>query len=97
MKHLDQLKVTYDVQFEVEYTTPRKAYVIDKVEEHHAIIPTSEIPSKDRLNQLSKEKNILKLVVKTTLAMFAKDYTYDETNVETDVNGLVFYSKGQYC
>lgn len=96
LKHLDQLKDTYDVQFEVEYTTPRKAYVIDKVEEHHAIIPTSEIPSKDRLNQLSqKEKNILKLVVKTTLAMFAKDYIYDETNVETDVNGLVFYSKGR--
>ncbi len=38
--------------------------------------------------------NVLNEVVNTTLSMFAEDYIYDETTVETDVNGLIFHTKG---
>ncbi|MCD1009923.1 type IA DNA topoisomerase, partial [Staphylococcus aureus] len=33
-------------------------------------------------------------VVSTTLSMFANDYVYDETKIETNVNQLIFYTTG---
>ncbi|EPQ9603946.1 DNA topoisomerase III [Staphylococcus pseudintermedius] len=95
-ENLSELKAVYQKDFNVTYTEPRKRYVDgSKVQEHYAIIPTSKTPTKATIDQLSPEEmNVLNEVVNTTLSMFAEDYIYDETTVETDVNGLIFCTKG---
>lgn len=95
-QNLDDLKKVYNKHFDVCHSEPRKRYVDgSKVQEHYAIIPTSKTPSKQDIEQLSgDELNVLNEVVNTTLSMFADDYLYDETVIETDVNGLIFYTKG---
>ena len=76
---------------------PRKRYVDgNKVQEHHAIIPTKQIPSEATLGKLSDlQRKIYTLVVKTTLAMFLSDYIYEETNIQTKVSELLFQSIGK--
>ncbi|MDK9850209.1 type IA DNA topoisomerase [Staphylococcus equorum] len=95
-QNLDDLKKIYNKHFDVRHLEPRKRYVDgSKVQEHYAIIPTSKTPSKQDIEQLSEDElNVLNEVVNTTLSMFADDYIYDETVIETDVNGLIFYTKG---
>ncbi|HEC2174145.1 TPA: DNA topoisomerase III [Staphylococcus delphini] len=95
-ENLSELKAVYQKDFNVTYTEPRKRYVDgSKVQEHYAIIPTSKTPTKATIDQLSPEEmNVLNEVVNTTLSMFAEDYIYEETTVETDVNGLIFCTKG---
>ena len=96
LKHLDDLKDVYNLNFDTVYTDARSPYVVKAIEEHHAIVPTSKVPSKADLDSLNdKEKKILNLVVTTTLSMFANDYIFDETKVETNVNDLIFYSTGK--
>ncbi|MFV0561022.1 MAG: DNA topoisomerase III [Enterococcus sp.] len=68
----------------------------DQVQEHHAIIPTKTIPTKARYEKLSPlQKAIYQQVVKTTIAMFAKEYVYEETTVFTGVQQLVLKSVGK--
>lgn len=95
-QNLDELKKVYNKYFDVRHLEPRKRYVDgSKVQEHYAIIPTSKTPSKQDIERLSEDElNVLNEVVNTTLSMFADDYIYDETVIETDVNGLIFYTKG---
>lgn len=95
-QNLEALKEVYKKNFNISYTEPRKRYVDgSKVQEHYAIIPTSKIPSKQDIENLNQEEmNVLNEVVNTTLSMFAEDYVFDETVIETDVNGLIFYTKG---
>ncbi|MGV3125168.1 DNA topoisomerase III [Staphylococcus epidermidis] len=96
LKHLEELKDVYNLNFDTVYTDARSPYVVKAIEEHHAIVPTSKVPSKADLDSLNdKEKKILKLVVTTTLSMFANDYVFDETKAETNVNDLIFYSTGK--
>lgn len=65
----------YSLNFDTVYTDARSPYVVKAIEEHHAIVPTSKVPSKADLDSLNdKEKKILNLVVTTTLSMFANDY-----------------------
>lgn len=93
---LDEYKDFYQHNFETVYDNPRKPYVVEAIEEHHAIIPTSKLPSKEEINKLNtQEKQILNLVVSTTLSMFANDYIYDETKVETNVNEVIFHTTGK--
>lgn len=95
LKNIEKLKELYNKNFETQYTEPRKKYVVDEVEEHHAIVPTSLIPEASTLQKLTdKEKNVLDIVVSRTLSMFASDFIYDETIIETSVNELIFYTKG---
>src|SRR5699024_1660190 len=42
-----------------------------------------------------QEKNIYQVVVATTLAMFAADYEYEDTQVESDVKGVNFEATGK--
>ncbi|PAH54645.1 DNA topoisomerase III, partial [Staphylococcus aureus] len=95
-QNLEALKEVYKKNLNTSYTEPRKRYVDgSKVQEHYAIIPTSKIPSKQDIENLNQEEmNVLNEVVNTTLSMFAEDYVFDETVIETDVNGLTFYTKG---
>ena len=95
-QNLDDLKKVYNKHFDVRHLEPRKRYVDrSNVQENYAIIPTSKTPSKQDIEQLSEDElNVLNEVVNTTLSMFADDYIYDETVIETEVNGLIFYTKG---
>lgn len=93
---LDEYKTFYGKNFETVYREAREPFVVKAIEEHHAIIPTSKIPSNEEINKLSKqEKQVLDLVVSTTLSMFANDYIFDETKVETNVNEMIFYTTGK--
>lgn len=76
---------------------PRKRYVDSKkVQEHYAIIPTKQVPSKEQFEHLDLlQKNIYELVLKTTLAMFMSDYEYEETTIETNVSNLIFKTTGK--
>lgn len=74
-----------------------KRYVdATKVQEHHAIIPTKTIPSKERFAQLSRLQQAIYLqVAKTTMAMFAENYVYEETTIYTGVQELRLKSTGK--
>lgn len=95
--NLEQLMTVYGKQFEVHTTESRKRYVNSSaVKEHHAIIPTSKIPTTETIKKLDKDEQlVLEEVVNTTLAMFAQNYIYDETNVITTVNNVEFFTKGK--
>ena len=67
-----------------------------KVQEHHAIILTKQVPTNEQFQKLSSlEQNIYLLVARTTVAMFLSDYEYEETIVKVTVGDLLFQAKGQ--
>jgi DNA topoisomerase-3 len=70
---------------------PGKRFVYNvKVSDHHAIIPTEQVPV---INKLSlDEKYIYDLVVRRFLAVLYPDYRYEQTAVITTVEGEKFYS-----
>ncbi len=78
-------------------TTPNKRYVDGKkVEEHYAIIMTKVVPTKDQLATLPKiQHQVYDLVLKTTLAMFADPYEYEETTIVTQVGDANFKATGK--
>ncbi len=94
---LPMYKTFLGIDDETPQTQPRRRYVDDKkVQEHHAIILTKQVPSKERFNKLpTLQQQIYLLIAKTTVAMFLPDYQYLETVIETKVAGLLFKSKGQ--
>ncbi|MCD0525291.1 type IA DNA topoisomerase, partial [Staphylococcus aureus] len=82
-ENLQSLMNVYNKHFSIVYDKPRARYVNnEKVKEHYAIIPTSQIPTPQKIEKLSQdEKYVLDEVVSTTLSMFANDYIYDETKI----------------
>lgn len=84
-------------QGEVPQQTPRKRYVDDKkVQEHHAIIPTKQVPTAERLARLPQlQQQIYQLVTQTTVAMFAPDYTYEETVIHVGIAQARFKAIGK--
>lgn len=86
-----------NTQFPISSRSPKKRFVDNaKVQEHYAIIPTKTIPTARKMEGLGKdERNLYEEVLRTTLAMFHKDYRYAETKVVTDVQGLPFYTTGK--
>lgn len=76
---------------------PRKRYVDNsKVQEHHAIILTKQVPSNETYGKLTDlQQKIYDLVAKTTVAMFLPDYQYEETVVDVQAGSLIFKAKGQ--
>ena len=83
--------------FEPASLAPSKRYVdASKVEEHYAIIPTKTVPTVAKLSKLSDpEKRLYVEIMRTTLAMFHRDYVYEETTIETNVHDVIFYSVGK--
>ncbi|MDV7714928.1 DNA topoisomerase III [Oenococcus oeni] len=66
-----------------------------KVQEHHAIIMTKIIPSPQKLAALPKlQQKVYDLVLRTTLAMFADPYEYEETTIIAQVGHANFKSTG---
>ncbi|GBG93758.1 DNA topoisomerase III [Ligilactobacillus salitolerans] len=67
-----------------------------RVQEHHAIIMTKKVPTKAKLEALpSLQKKIYDLVLRTTLAMFAQPYEYQETTIITRVGQADFKAVGK--
>jgi DNA topoisomerase-3 len=96
VKNIEDYKKLIGVDFEANIT-PNKRYVDgSRVQEHYAILPTKAVPSESVLNGLSEvEKNIYDEVLRTTLAMFHRDYRYEETKIVTAVNGIEFETIGK--
>lgn len=94
---LPTYKAFLGIDYDTPQTQPRKRYVDDKkVQEHHAIILTKQVPSKERFSKLpSLQQQIYMLIAKTTVAMFLPDYQYLETVIDTKVAEILFKSKGQ--
>jgi len=65
----------------------------EKVEEHHAIIPTQESPDLSKLNP--DELKAYTAVAMSYLAIFYPDYEYDETVIKTEIEGYEFSTKGK--
>ena len=84
-------------EFPISSKAPKKRYVdSSKVQEHYAIIPTKTVPTARKLEGLAQdERNLYEEVMRTTLAMFHRDYRYAETKVETDVKGVTFFTVGK--
>ncbi len=78
-------------------TTPNRRYVNGKkVEEHYAIIMTKVVPTKEKLASLPKlQQQVYDLVLRTTLAMFADPYEYEETTIITQVGDANFKATGK--
>ncbi|TWT16021.1 type IA DNA topoisomerase [Planomicrobium sp. CPCC 101079] len=83
--------------FPIASKAPKKRFVDNaKVQEHYAIIPTKTLPTARKLEGLARdERNLYEEVLRTTLAMFHRDYRYAETKVTTNVNGLDFFTTGK--
>lgn len=90
-----ELQQRLHVEFPLNMT-PSKRYVdASKVQEHYAIVPTRKLPTEKTVMGLTGlEKNIYDEIIRTTLSMFHRPYLYRETTIETEVNGISFYTKG---
>lgn len=101
LEYLLSLKESYQKLFSInqhlDHVDKKTRFVNSKkVQEHHAIIPTKKIPSQTDLKALTDlERNIYELVTRTTLAMFAETYQYEETTVELASNNVTFAAKGK--
>lgn len=96
-QHLNDYQVLWNITTPLEQKSERKRYVNNsKVQEHHAIIPTRTIPTKDAIQTLSLlEQQIYELVSKNTMAMFASDFCFEETTVQFALKELLFQTKGR--
>lgn len=104
LAEFDYLKselLTYETWLDIKLANtnllPQKRYVNeDKVQEHHAIIPTRNVPTPRKWAQLSElERKIYRLVLATTMAMFAETSLYHETTLQFKVGRAVFKAQGK--
>lgn len=80
----------------LNHQEPNKRYVNGKkVQEHHAIIMTKTVPTQEKLSKFpALEQRIYNLVLRTTLAMFADPYEFEETVILTSIGDAVFKATG---
>ncbi|MFJ7484280.1 DNA topoisomerase 3 [Bacillus thuringiensis] len=85
------------VNFQPHSLTANKRYVDNKkVQEHYAIVLTKNVPSKETIAKLSdKQRNLYMEVLKSVLSMFHAPYMYEETVITSDLNGMLFTTKGK--
>lgn len=95
--HLEAYAKLLTDQVSLTQVKPQARYVNGKkVQEHHAIIMTKTVPTADKLHSLSKlEQQVYDLVLRTTLAMFADSYEYEETIILTQVGQAIFKATGK--
>lgn len=96
-ENVDRYRDFLQVKLSPSQKKPRKRFVDgQKVQEHHAIIPTRKLPSNEEFEKLTDiQKKVYLLVLKTTFAMFLPDYEYDETVIDIKVGSLFFTAKGK--
>lgn len=97
LNNIDQYCEFANVTANIAHKEPRKRYVNSKkVQEHHAIIPTRTIPTKDQFAKLTTlEKYIYELVLRTTIAMFLDDLNYDEQVIIVKSGQTYFKATGR--
>ncbi|HDR7594796.1 TPA: DNA topoisomerase 3 [Bacillus mycoides] len=85
------------VNFQPHSLTANKRYVDNKkVQEHYAIVLTKNVPSRETIARLpDKQRNLYMEVLKSVLSMFHAPYMYEETVITSDLNGLLFTTKGK--
>lgn len=96
--HLDDYKSYFDVEeVETNYFTPNVRYVnTKKVIEHHAIIPTKVVASKEEIKNFTPlQQAIYDKVLRVTIAMFAERYQYEETTIQATVDQLLLKATGK--
>lgn len=95
--NLERYKAFLRIEIETSSQAPKKRYVDDnKVQEHHAIILTKQVPTKEAFEKLTElQKNIYLLIAKTTLAMFMDDFRYSETIIKVKIKNFSFETKGK--
>lgn len=95
--HLEAYSKLLTNQVSLTQVKPQAHYVNSKkVQEHHAIIMTKTVPTVEKLHSLSKlEQQVYNLVLRTTLAMFADPYEYEETTILTKVGEAIFKATGK--
>lgn len=92
-ENLEGYKHLLNVQFDNDHLEPRKRFVDNnKVKEHHAIIPTEELPNFEEMTE--DEKTLYTAIAKNSILMFAPDYVYESTKVIVSANGLEFEVTG---
>ncbi|MTD30912.1 DNA topoisomerase III [Planomicrobium sp. YIM 101495] len=73
---------------------PQKGVIDDaRVSDHHAIIPTEEMPQLHKLSD--KEIKLYDMIVRRFLAVFMPLHEYDQTAVKLEAGGETFQAKGQ--
>lgn len=94
---LSQFAAVINSSVNLTQVEPKLRYVDgQKVQEHHAIIMTKIVPTMAQLSKLPKlQQQVYDLVLRTTLAMFAMAYEYEETTVITQVSQADFKATGQ--
>ncbi len=71
-----------------------KSFVDDsKVSDHHAIIPTEQMPQAHKLSE--KERRIYDLIVTRFLAVLSPAYEYEQTTINAKVGAENFTAKGR--
>lgn len=65
-----------------------KAFNADKIEAHHAIVPTTK--SGTGISLTEKEKNVYRLVAEHYIGLFYPDAIRDKTKVHVDIKGDTF-------
>ncbi|HGK7029804.1 TPA: DNA topoisomerase III [Streptococcus agalactiae] len=95
--NLERYKEFLGIEIETSNHSPKKRYVDDKkVQEHHAIILTKQVPTNEVFGRLTElQRNIYLLVAKATVAMFMDDYRYSETIIKVKIQNLTFETKGK--
>ncbi|WP_142308208.1 type IA DNA topoisomerase [Bacillus wiedmannii] len=85
------------VNFQPHSLTANKRFVDNnKVQEHYAIVLTKNVPSRETIARLpDKQRNLYMEVLKSVLSMFHAPYLYEETLITSDLNGLLFTTKGK--
>ena len=90
---IEALSVNYSVLTKACDKSHRsEAFNSDKVTAHHAIIPTLNAPSKDRLDE--PEKRIYDLILRAYLAQFHKDEVVRETKITFNIGKHQFKAVG---
>lgn len=97
LENVEKYKASIGATFVNAYTEPRSKFVNNsEVLEHHALTVTRRVLTPQILGTMSEnEKKIYFEILRSTLAMFADDYIYEQTTVITDVNGLEFKTVGK--
>lgn len=96
--HLNEYKSFIGAEdIETNCFTPNVRYVnSEKVSDHHAIIPTKKVATKEEIQKFSPlQQAIYEKVVRVTVAMFAEKYQYEETIIQTTVDLLKLKASGR--
>lgn len=94
-QNLSSYQELIGVSFQAHSLEPSKRYVNpDKVSDHYAIIPTEKIPA-STADFTEMEKATYDEIIKSALAMFLPDYTYEETVITTSIGEVDFLTKGK--